>query len=881
MTLRGLIPLVDLQADGKLHRCNVEGRGGESDGAYLLHLDGFPAGGFENHKDGHGWENWRMNQDRAMSPEDEKVYRAHVEAMRKEREAEDRKRKAEARERAKKIWEAAPPCIEHPYLTKKGIKPFKVRLAPVGYHEGEIVVPLVDVSGKPQTLQFIGADGTKQFLPGGKKKGCYFSMGKPADVLYISEGFATASSIHEATGKAVAVAFDAGNLQPVAQALRAKFPGLDLVICADDDYRTDGNPGLTKATEAAQAVNGRVVLPLFGENRPEKATDFNDLHQAQGLEAVRRCIEDGAGHAPVPPAPPSCPGNEANLPGWPEPQPLASKVEPEPYPLDALPDCIRAAVLEVLGFVQAPVPLVASSALAALSLAIQAHHDMKRAEKLSGPVGLFLLTIADSGERKSTCDGFFTQEIHKYEAEQAEAAKPLLKCYRAALDAWEAKGSGIKDGIRAGAKAGKDTAPLEEKLRDLELDKPEPPRVPRLTYGDATPESLKWSLAKVWPSGGVVSSEAGSVFGAHGMNKEFIMRNLATFDQLWDGADIATERRSTESFTVRGARLTIALQVQEATLRAFLDQSGELARGIGFLARCLVAWPESTIGRRPFRESSDAWPCLGTFNRRIASILNCEAPIDEDGALTPAMLTFTADAKAEWVAFHDRTERELRDGGKFHDVKDVASKIADNAARMAALFHVFEGAAGAAVGVGSFQAAARIAEWHLNEARRFFGELALPSGLADAARLETWVIDRCKRNGTTRVPNMEIQQYGPRGIRAKAQIEDALAVLQELGRAQRVTEGRGRFIAVNPALLGSAPVAMANLAIPAIQKAPEGRDSLRNSQNSQNSNSNPSRAENGNSDVSVKETFKNLNPTTPVLGLVSGADWDSSIPVDV
>jgi hypothetical protein len=112
---------------------------------------------------------------------------------------------------------------------------------------------------------------------------------------------------------------------------------------------------------------------------------------------------------------------------------------------------------------------------------------------------------------------------------------------------------------------------------------------------------------------------------------------------------------------------------------------------------------------------------------------------------------------------------------------------------------------------------------------------------------------------------MEIQQYGPRAIRAKAQIEDALAVLQELGRAQRVTEGRGKFIAVNPALLASAPVAMAIPAIPAIQTPPEEWDSMRNSQNSQNSNSNPSKPE----------------IVAAPLPLVSMADWDSSIPVEV
>ena len=108
---------------------------------------------------------------------------------------------------------------------------------------------------------------------------------------------------------------------------------------------------------------------------------------------------------------------------WPEPQPLTIRMAPEPYPLDALPDTIRAAVEEVQGFTKAPVPLVASSALASLSMAAQAHIDVKRAERLSGPVSLFLLGIADSGERKTTCDGFFTSAIREYEAESRRARR--------------------------------------------------------------------------------------------------------------------------------------------------------------------------------------------------------------------------------------------------------------------------------------------------------------------------------------------------------------------------------------------------------------------------------------------------------------------------
>ncbi len=238
--------------------------------------------------------------------------------------------------------------------------------------------------------------------------------------------------------------------------------------------------------------------------------------------------------------------------GWPEPQPLTAKIAPEPYPVDALPDTIRAAVEEVAGFVKAPLPMVASSALAALSLAIQAHADAKRAEKLHGPIGLFLLTIADSGERKSTCDGFFTKSIRDYEEVQAEAAKPILKDHKAAIEAWEAKRGGVKENIRTLAKTGKPTHSVESTLRDLEHDKPEAPRIPRLLYADATPEALAYGLAKQWPSGGVVSAEAGIVFGSHGMGKDSVMRNLGLLNQLWDGASLTIDRRSTESFTVRG-----------------------------------------------------------------------------------------------------------------------------------------------------------------------------------------------------------------------------------------------------------------------------------------------------------------------------------------
>ena len=145
----------------------------------------------------------------------------------------------------------------------------------------------------------------------------------------------------------------------------------------------------------------------------------------------------------------------------------------------------------------------------------------------------------------------------------------------------------------------------------------------------------------------------------------------------------------------------------------------------------------------------------------------------------PQMLDFSPEAKAEWVAFHDRIESQLGSGGRLQDVRDVASKIADNAARVAALFHVFQSGLGP-VGADSFRAAMLIVEWHLNEALRFFGELAMPAGLANAD---------CWKRGWLPPANAKAQptlrpSFGPSDLREKVIMTAAVTELAELGRAR-------------------------------------------------------------------------------------------------
>ena len=347
---------------------------------------------------------------------------------------------------------------------------------------------------------------------------------------------------------------------------------------------------------------------------------------------------------------------------------------------------------------------------------------------------------------------------------------------------------------------GKDLTTLRAELNEHQHAEPEPPRVPRLLYSDVTPESLAFELAKSWPSGGVVSAEGGSVLGSHGMGRDSVMRNLGLLNQLWDGASFSVDRRSTESFKVRGARLTVHVQIQEPPLREFLEKSGSLARGTGFLARCLVAWPESTQGLRPFTSAPASWPALDAYNRRIASILEQPAPINEEGALTPALLSMSPEAKELWKTFYDAIEAKLGIGGELHGVRDVASKIADNAVRLAALFQQFEHGVGGAVGLECLEAAVCIAAWHLHESLRFFGELALPAEMADSIRLDGWLIQHCNKEQTDFVPRREAQRLGP--VREKEKLNAALRELQEQDRVRVVEKGKGKLIKLNPALVG-------------------------------------------------------------------------------
>ena len=249
----------DLIGDGALHRYRVEGdKAGSLNGWYVLHLDNQPFGAFGSWKTGQSCT-WSASRPETMSPAERAALAARRAEAKRARDAEQTAVQAAAARRAGQLWRKSRPATnKHPYLVRKRVQAHGIRmLGP------SLVIPLRDAAGALHSLQFIGEDGHKSFLTGGRKRGCYYAIGRPESALCICEGYATAASIYEATGYATASAFDAGNLEPVARALRAKFPRLRLILCADNDAGTTGNPGIRFAEAAARAVRGFLAFPLF------------------------------------------------------------------------------------------------------------------------------------------------------------------------------------------------------------------------------------------------------------------------------------------------------------------------------------------------------------------------------------------------------------------------------------------------------------------------------------------------------------------------------------------------------------------------------------------------------------------------------------------
>ena len=307
----GLNPPELIFSDGKFRRFSTNGKANDDAGWYVMHASTFTVGFFGDFRTNIEVK-WSSVEKNKLSPAQFRQHSELIKATQQKVHLEKKVNQDAAAVIANEMWAKATPIEDttaHGYLVEKGIQPFGTRLINADDAKKHspnlspslsgplLVIPMRNAAGVLRSLQFITADGTKRPLTGGQKQGCHYRIDKAnsaaqSAILIVCEGFATGASIHEATGQPVAVAFDSGNLEPVAKSLRKLYPDAALILAADDDHCTEGNPGRTAAAGAAKSVGGIVVVPMFPADRSDKATDFNDLHQMSngGLDAVKVCF---------------------------------------------------------------------------------------------------------------------------------------------------------------------------------------------------------------------------------------------------------------------------------------------------------------------------------------------------------------------------------------------------------------------------------------------------------------------------------------------------------------------------------------------------------------------------------------------------------------
>jgi len=273
----GLSPRESVRYTGgasNIVRYHVEGdKHSRKNGWYWLDSDnGISFGAFGTWR-GNVSEKWCSKKKSEFTPVDKKT----ISNKEKQYKDEETIKQVSAAARANRLWEESLPAITHYYIEKKGINPPTIRIT-----RGRLLIPITK-NGQIVNLQIINRDGLKLFLKGGEIKGCYSIIPGLTNIIYICEGYATAVSVAEATGCMTIVAFNDSNLVPVAKVIRMEYKTSQIIIAADNDKMTEGNPGLTWGKKAAVAVGGVMMYP-------EHDNDFNDLHSLKGLEAVKDAL---------------------------------------------------------------------------------------------------------------------------------------------------------------------------------------------------------------------------------------------------------------------------------------------------------------------------------------------------------------------------------------------------------------------------------------------------------------------------------------------------------------------------------------------------------------------------------------------------------------
>ena len=402
-----------------------------------------------------------------------------------------------------------------------------------------------------------------------------------------------------------------------------------------------------------------------------------------------------------------------------------------PYPVAAL-GPLREPAEAIARATEAPVAMCAASVLAAASLATQGHRDV---ETLNGtaPASLFLLTIAKSGERKSTADRLAMRGVRDFERELRADFDDQQALWRDAYDVWKSEHAKI---------VGNKGADAASKRVDLKALGPEPlpPLMPYIVASSPTMRGVIKHLPQLRASLGIMTEEGGALIGGHSMKSENRLAACADLSAMWDGAPLDRWRAGDGIASYTGRRFSSHILVQPVAADALL--SDPMANGQGLQARFLTCRPASRIGTRlRMEKDAEAEAQITRFAACIRALLSRDLPLAEGmrNELAPPVLPLSTEARKVLTSFAREVEKAQAPGGAFEDAHAFASKAAEHAARIAAVLTIYADPDASEVTGETMAGATELATFYANEAARLADAANVPAEVADAERMRLWL----------------------------------------------------------------------------------------------------------------------------------------------
>jgi hypothetical protein len=489
---------------------------------------------------------------------------------------------------------------------------------------------------------------------------------------------------------------------------------------------------------------------------------WSDLREL--VDGPRETRTNGSGNRPS-----ECSNGSRVATTYPSPIPLVRPMPPAAtYPVDALGPVLAPAARAIAEIVQVPAALAANSVLATAALSAQTHGNVQTLGGIRA-ISLYIGTILGSGDRKTAADDVALLPVREH-------VKRTHVAYQEAVADYE-RAAAAKKLARSMAKEAASTPDEYQKALAGIVDEPRP-RKPWLVCGDPTAEGLMRSLAEGQHAQGIYSDEGGQFLGGHALSEEAELRTIAMLSRAWQGATLDRVRATdSEHVILYGRRLSIHLLVQPDVASRLLGS--RLYRSQGFLARWLLAAPESLAGTRIYNPESlepheDAR--LQTFYRAITALLDQPATEDHEvGGLDPPCIALSPEAKQLLILAYDEIERAQGAGADLEQVREWASKAAEHACRIAGVIALVSDPNASSVPAETMRGALSLTEFYLSEYQRLVGHAGISEETRRAQLLLEWLKHKAHRSFTAR----QVMQLGPGSIRSAEVARAAIRVLED------------------------------------------------------------------------------------------------------